>query len=51
MIFILIVAVLGELVTLAFFVPFFDFLTALLLAPVGGGLAALAAGLFLTLKA
>ena len=50
-IFVLIVGIIGQLVTLAVVTPFYGFLTALLVAPIGGALAALAAAIFLSLRA
>ena len=51
MIFVLIVAIIGELVTFVLVAQFYGYLNALLLAPVGGVFAALAAAVFLSLKA
>lgn len=50
MIFVLIVGIVGQFLTLALITPFFGFLTAMLVAPLGGVLAALAAGVFLNLQ-
>ena len=50
-IFVLIVAIIGELITFVLIAQFYGYLDALLFAPVGGVFAALAAGVFLSLKA
>ena len=50
MIFVLIIAIIGEIVTFVLVAQFYGYLNALLLAPVGGVFAALAAAVFLSLK-
>ena len=50
MIFVVIIAIVGELVTVVVVAQFYGYMTALLLAPVGGVFAALAAAVFLSLK-
>jgi hypothetical protein len=50
-IFVLIVAIIGELITFVVVAQFYGYLNALLLAPVGGVFAAIAAAVFLSLKA
>jgi hypothetical protein len=50
-VFFLIIGIAGQFVTLALVASYYGFLTAMLVAPVGGALAALTAGVLLSLKA
>lgn len=51
MIFVLTVAIIGELITFVLIAQFYGYMDALLIAPAGGVFAALAASVFLSLKA
>jgi hypothetical protein len=50
MVFLLVAAIVGELTTFALVVPFYGFLAAFCIAPIGGALAALMAGVIVSRK-
>lgn len=50
MVFLLVVAIVGELITFASVAPFYGFLAAFCIAPIGGALGALVAGVVVSRK-